>query len=587
MRRLLALLALLLVPVPVFAQAVGITRPIGRSAAAASLSIVLSTEDKAVLDNIDTDLTTIIGHLDGVEGFLSTIAGDTTDIETAIELLDNVLIVDDAAFTPGTTTVSMVGFEFDDTTPDSVNEGDGGAARMSGNRNVYVQVRDGAGNERGLSINSSGEALVSCSGCSGSGASHIDDAAFSPTTDDGVVVFGLFDDVSPDSVNEGDGGAVRMSANRNLYVTLRDGAGNERGLNIDASGQLAVTVAGAALTSLQLIDDSIFVDDADFTDSTSAGQLTFAVAESVSPSTVTEGDVGALAMTLNRALKVTLYSAAGTELSPSTDATRDNAQSGTGPQLMLAFDDVTPDSVDEGDAVSWRASATGEAYTVLRDAAGNNRGANVNASNQLAIAGPVTNAGTFAVQVDGPALTALQLIDDPVFADDAAFTIGTSKVSMAGFTVDETSSDSADEGDAVAARTTADRLLYAVPAASTASAQAALECAIVSAASNNATNCKAAAGNFYGVDVVNTTTTTYYLRLYNTSSAPTCSSATGFIRSIPIPPAAASGQAGGIVRMSPLPVNYGTGLSYCLTGGASSTDNTSAATGIYGAVLYK
>lgn len=44
----------------------------------------------------------------------------------------------------------------------------------------------------------------------------------------------------------------------------------------------------------------------------------------------------------------------------------------------------------------------------------------------------VTNAGTFATQVDGSALTALQLIDDPVFADDAAFTVGTSKVAMAG-----------------------------------------------------------------------------------------------------------------------------------------------------------
>lgn len=44
----------------------------------------------------------------------------------------------------------------------------------------------------------------------------------------------------------------------------------------------------------------------------------------------------------------------------------------------------------------------------------------------------VTNAGTFATQVDGSALTALQLIDDPIVADDAAFTVGTSKVSMIG-----------------------------------------------------------------------------------------------------------------------------------------------------------
>ena len=63
---------------------------------------------------------------------------------------------------------------------------------------------------------------------------------------------------------------------------------------------------------------------------------------------------------------------------------------------------------------------------------------------------PVTNAGTFATQVDGAALTALQLIDDPVFADDAAFTVGTSKVMVAGANTVAIGSDpdAADAGDA-------------------------------------------------------------------------------------------------------------------------------------------
>lgn len=69
----------------------------------------------------------------------------------------------------------------------------------------------------------------------------------------------------------------------------------------------------------------------------------------------------------------------------------------------------------------------------------------------------VTNAGTFVVQVDGAALTALQLLDDTVFADDAAFTPGTSKVSAIGFIADETATDSVDEGDVGAARMTLDR----------------------------------------------------------------------------------------------------------------------------------
>lgn len=114
---------------------------------------------------------------------------------------------------------------------------------------------------------------------------------------------------------------------------------------------------------------------------------------------------------------------------------------------------------------------------------------------------------------------------------------------------------------------------------------AATPCYIVSAASTNSTSCLAAAGNFYGYELYNTTTTVYYLRLYNLATAPTCSSATGFIRSIPIPPAAAAGQVGGVIVPAVMAINYTTGIGYCITGGSSSTDNTNAATGIFGALL--
>jgi hypothetical protein len=123
--------------------------------------------------------------------------------------------------------------------------------------------------------------------------------------------------------------------------------------------------------------------------------------------------------------------------------------------------------------------------------------------------------------------------------------------------------------------------------ASSTSAAAATACNILSAASTNATNCKASSGNFYGYEVFNTTTTVYYLRLYNASSGPTCSSATGFIRTIPIPPASAAGGVGGAISNQTFPVNFGTGIGYCITGGSSSTDNTNAATGVFGEIRYK
>jgi hypothetical protein len=74
----------------------------------------------------------------------------------------------------------------------------------------------------------------------------------------------------------------------------------------------------------------------------------------------------------------------------------------------------------------------------------------------------VTNAGTFAVQVDGAALTALQLLDDTVFVDDAAFTVGTHKVTMAGAVAVAHGSapDAADAGDAVAMLTNRHRIPF-------------------------------------------------------------------------------------------------------------------------------
>lgn len=76
----------------------------------------------------------------------------------------------------------------------------------------------------------------------------VDDAAFVPGTSRVLPFAAEFDDVTPDSVDEGDAGAVRMSANRNLYVRIRDNAGNERGLNVDASGFIGVTDGAGSLT---------------------------------------------------------------------------------------------------------------------------------------------------------------------------------------------------------------------------------------------------------------------------------------------------------------------------------------------------
>jgi hypothetical protein len=115
---------------------------------------------------------------------------------------------------------------------------------------------------------------------------------------------------------------------------------------------------------------------------------------------------------------------------------------------------------------------------------------------------------------------------------------------------------------------------------------AALTSATQSTASTNATSVKGSPGTIFNISAFNTTTTIYYLRMYNTSSAPTCSSATGFVETLPVPPAAASGGSGGFIRPIEQGQQYTTGIGFCITGGPTSTDNTNAAVGVFVSVLY-
>lgn len=116
-----------------------------QAAQSGTWTVDLGATDNGVLDAIaasvaaiDTDATTIIGHVDGIEGLLTTMDADTGSILTAVQIIDNPVLVDDAAFTPGTSSVMMAGFQADESSTDSVNEGDAGAARMTLDRKVIV-----------------------------------------------------------------------------------------------------------------------------------------------------------------------------------------------------------------------------------------------------------------------------------------------------------------------------------------------------------------------------------------------------------------------------------------------------------------
>lgn len=97
----------------------------------------------------------------------------------------------------------------------------------------------------------------------------------------------------------------------------------------------------------------------------------------------------------------------------------------------------------------------------------------------------------------------------------------------------------------------------------------------VMTASTNATLVKNAAGQVYHVAVTcnSTLAANQYLRIYNLSSAPTCSSATGLVDGRIVP---WNAGGAGFVEDIGEGIAFGTGIGYCFTGALGDTDTTNA-----------
>lgn len=192
----------------------------------------------------------------------------------------------------------------------------------------------------------------------------------------------------------------------------------------------------------------------------------------------------------------------------------------------------------------------------------------------------VDNGGTFATQVDGAALTALQLIDDTVFTDDAAFTVATSKVTAQGMLVDETSTDTADEGDVAAPRITTNRqqIVTIRPNASGEGLDIYRSIDI----DETEEEIKASAGKIYGWYFYNLASATRYIKFYNATAANTTVGTTTPIMTIPL----ATGVGANVEFTNGIP--FSTALCVAATTGVADSDTGApGANEIVGNILYK
>ncbi len=185
----------------------------------------------------------------------------------------------------------------------------------------------------------------------------------------------------------------------------------------------------------------------------------------------------------------------------------------------------------------------------------------------------VTNGGTFVVQENGAALTALQLIDNLPLVDDAPFTPGTSSVVGSGFVADETSTDSVDEGDAGIARMTLDRKQITAEYAHTAGGATPYSYLASAAANQDSAIVKGTPGQLHNAIVAfNLNAAARYLKLYNKATGPTSAD-------IPVQRLLIPGNTAGAGFSIPLPkaMEFTAGISLRITTGIADNDANAVA----------
>lgn len=416
--------------------------------------------------------STIIGHVDGLEGLLTTIDADTGNISTKIDTLAGAVSgteVQVDVLTMPTTTVQATNLDIRD------------LAQATDNVRVYANTaKDGSGTAYVPLLDTDGHLQIDVLSMP-AGGSGLTDAELraTPVPVSGTVDLGATDNAVLDAI------AASVAAIDTDTTTI---IGHVDGLETLIG--TTNTNTGAATTALQLIDDTIVTLGTDtYTETTSKGQVMGAVRRDADTTLVnTTNEFGPLQMDANGRLKVEAFSGetlpvslTSTTITGTVAATQSGTWTEANSAAILTSTQLIDDTVATlGTTTYTEATTKGliigavrrDADTTLANTTNEITPLQVDANGYLKVecfSGatlPVsfTGSGDVATQTTlASLLTSSQLIDDPVFADDAGYTLGTSKATIVGGVAVETdgtdpSSVSA-EGDAAAFRTDRNRRL--------------------------------------------------------------------------------------------------------------------------------
>lgn len=361
---------------------------------------------------------------------------------------------------------------------------------------------------------------------------------------------GVFDDAAITSITENNFGFLRMSANRNLYGTIRDAAGNERGVNVNASNQMSVSVDNTpnigTVTTVTTVSTV-----------TNLSQMNGAALLMGNGVTGTGSQRVTIASD-NTAFSVNPLSAT----TPVSTMNSASANSGLNSAMALVFDDVSPTAITENNFGFARMSANRNQYMTIRDAAGNERGVNVTASNEMlvnvnnSVTVTATNLSTNVAQINGVT---------PLMGNGVTGT-GSPRVTLAS---DGTAISTTGYMSVKLDQTTIGTTNGVTDVPATSGGYTTFH--LVSAGSTNATSVKGSAGQLYGYYIFNANAAARKVAFHNTSGTPTAGASIFF--SLVIPASSAANVS------FPAGVPFSSGIGITTVTGTADSDATGVASG--------
>lgn len=433
---------------------------------------------------------------------------------------------------------------------------------------------------------------------SGGGTSSIDKAAFAIGTDTGTPAMGIYQS-SLDTISDGTVAVAGLTPKRGLFVNLQTAAGTETGV---AAVPLQVSLAntGANATAVKVdgtggtfpISGTVAVTQSTSpwivagggtAGSAATGVVTVQGISSMTPvqvsqatasnlnATVVSGNATGSAVPSSAYYLGVLNGAGNLEGVRNAGATTNTTTGMLAAANMAVFDDVSPTSITENSFGSVRMSANRNLYGTIRDAAGNERGANVNASNELSVTiGSVTatNVSTNLAQVAGTTtavnngavsngvqrvtiandstgiLASIGSITSSVVpgtaatnlgkAEDVGHTTGDTGVFALAVRTDAQANSATTTGDYSAIANDSAGGLYVTPSANAGVVGASIYNNTALSSTKQAAN--ASAGNMYGYHIYNPNSVVIYVQLFNVASASVTVGTTAPTAVLAVPP---------------------------------------------------